>query len=405
MGAGIVGLATALELARAGLQVTVLERARVGAGASHGNAGMLVPSHSLPLARPGALMVGLAALAGRGGALRLAPLREPGQVEWLTRFVAACRPGVGWRLVPAIHGLARTSIARYLELLGEGGRAESDLSPLGWLSVYRSRVSLDRGVRDARRLGRLGDPWGLLAADELRALEPNLARPAAGAILHSGDWVVSPDRLAGALAALADRAGVEVRTGAEVTRLETGGGRVRSASGPFGELEVGRLVLAAGWETERWLSTLGFRGHIFPARGYSLTVARTGGEPAHPINLVDSHVVVSLLGDRVRATTGLDLGPPRPASDRLRLDELRAAARGWLPDLPWDAPLEEWTGVRPLTPDGRPLIGPLPGWENVLVASGHGMLGVTLAPATGMLIRRWITDPEPPPGGGPFRPR
>jgi D-amino-acid dehydrogenase len=388
LGAGVVGMSVAIELARAGLAVRVLERGDVGAGASHGNAGLLVPSYSRPLARPAALLDGLAAALGRGRALGLGPWQGAGELTWLLRFAAACRPGRGAGVAARLHRLALDSLAWYSELAAVGP-GDFDLRRTGWLALFRTPASLRRGLAEARWLAGLGVRWQRLSPAEVPALAPGLEGQFAGAILHPDDWAISPDRLMERLGRTAQELGVQLLTGTEVAEVRTRGPRATALRGRFGEHPVGQLVLAAGWETERWLRRLGRRGGIWPGRGYSITVA--GGPLPRPLNIVDLHLVISAPGERVRATSGLDLGRASAERDRQRVEELRSAARSVLPHLSWDSPIEEWAGSRPMTPSGVPLVGRVRGWENVLVASGHGMLGMSLAPASAREVRRLIT--------------
>jgi D-amino-acid dehydrogenase len=231
--------------------------------------------------------------------------------------------------------------------------------------------------------------WRRLGPAEIGAAVPELQGHFVGAILHPDDWALSPDRLMRRLERTALDLGVHILTERDVTGIRTHGRRVTGVQGEFGEVPVQQLVLAAGWETERWLRRLGGGGGIWPGRGYSISVG--GGALAYPLNLADLHLVISAPGDRVRATSGLDLGRASAESDRQRIEELRSAAKSVLPHLDWDSPLEEWAGARPMTANGRPLVGRLRRWENVLVASGHGMLGVSLAPASARIVRRLIT--------------
>lgn len=396
LGGGVVGMTAAIELCRAGLPVTVLERGGIGSGASHGNAGMLVPSHSLPLARPSALRDGLAATVGRNASLRVRPFGGASELVWLARFAASCLPGPSEKVAATVHRMAVESVEWYSELAAAGGN-DFDLVRGGWLAVCETPGALRGAVADAVRLQRLGMAWQRLDRGQVREAVPQLQGSAVGGVLHPDDWVLSPDRLMAHLERTARELGVEVRTGATVAAIATRDRRATSLVGDFGEVRFDQLLLAAGWETEVWLRRLGRGGGVWPGRGYSITVA--GDALPVPLNLVDRHVVVSTVGGRIRATSGLDLGRPTATSDRQRLEELRTAARAWLPHLGWDSPLEEWAGARPMSANAAPLIGRVKPWENVLVASGHGMLGVTLAPATARMVRRLITGGSAATGG------
>jgi D-amino-acid dehydrogenase len=387
----VVGMSVAIELARAGLAVTVLERESVGGGASHGNAGLLVPSHCLPLARPAALLDGAAALLGADAPLRLRPWQGREELAWLARLAAACLPGLGARTAPRLRELAAESIDWYSRLAAEES-PDFDLRRSGWLSVFTTWSTYRKGLADARRKERLGVRWAILGREDLTSAAPGLEGRFVGAILYPDDWALSPDRLLNRLELTARKLGVQVRTGVEVTEITLRGRRATAVRGPFGDLALDQLVISAGWETERWLRRLGSGRGIWPGRGYSITVS--GGPLRFPLNVVDLHLVISSPGERVRATWGLDFGIRSLDSDRQRIEALRSAARSVLPHLRWDSPLEEWAGSRPMTANGMPVVGRVGGWENVLAASGHGMLGMSLAPASARMVRRLITGDQ-----------
>ena len=381
-------MSVAIELARAGVAVTVLERGRVGGGASRGNAGLLVPSHCLPLARPAALRDGVAAVLGRDAPLRLRPWQGREELSWLARLAAACRPGAWRPIAPRLQELADESIGWYAQLAAQGA-PDFDLHRSGWLAAFATSRAFRRGLADARWKERLGVRCEIIHPEDLPSRAPGLRGPFVGAIFHPDDWALSPDRLMNRLELTARGLGVDVRTEAEVTKIEWRGKRAAAVCGPFGGLPLDQLVLSAGWETERWLRILGNKGRIWPGRGYSITVQ--GGPLEVPLNIVDRHLVISSPGNRVRATSGLDFGLASLDSDRERIEKLRSAAKSLLPHLNWDSPLEEWAGSRPMTANGLPAVGRVKGWENVLVASGHGMLGMSLAPASARIVRRLVT--------------
>ena len=404
VGGGIVGVLTALELRRAGATVTLLERGRIGEGASYGNAGLLVPGDPWPLARPAAVVEGLRALVGRSSALTVR-WRAPGVVPWVGRFLLASRPGAALRTGRLVHALAAESLARYQELLPEPLGAACGLTRRGWLHVHRSPGSLAAGVRQARAAGRLGEAWRLLDGPALAREEPALTGPLAGAILYPGDQGLRSYPLVQACAAQAAAEGVCVRPGAAAWALRVRGGRVTGVVGDFGELQASHVVVAAGADSATLLRPLGVRLPILSGRGHSLTFTAADGVPSRPLHLVDSHLVVASALGSVRISGGMDLGIGEARLDPARLAAIWTECQRWLPGLRPAGPVEEWCGRRPVTPDGRPVIGPVRGAPNVLVASGHGMLGVTLAPITARLIARCLGEARPPVELGPFLPR
>lgn len=390
VGGGVIGLFVALELARRGAEVTVLERGEAGRGASYGNAGLLVPSFSRPLANPSSIGEGVRALMGRSEALLLRPASDPRLAAWLARFAAACRPSRADRAARLLHALGTASVARYRALMEGELAEESGFASSGWLYLYRDGASLDAAARQAAHAERAGLRWRRLDEPEVRELEPGLGGPVAGGVLYPDDCVVRPETMVPALARRAARAGVDVRAHTEVHGFRVEGDRVTGVLTAEGTTPAGAVVVACGARTPSLVGTLGPRIPIQPAKGYSLTFRAARGAPSRPLSLTDAHVVVSPSGGRVRVTGGLDLVGMDERLDAGRLDGIWRHCREWLPDLEPEGAVERWCGFRPLPPDCLPVIGPLSRIPNVIVASGHGTLGVTLAPITGSLVARCL---------------
>ncbi len=396
LGGGVIGLSIAWELAEAGWQVTLLERNHVGFGASSGNAGLIVPSYTLPLGGLDAIGEGIRAVFGGSKTLCLGRLTDWKKITWLARFVAAGRMRDRLRVASDINAVAQLSLHRYREIMGVDEGSFCDLTNCGWLDIFETPSSLGKALTEVRKLESLGNRWEHLSPNEVYDRVPGLDVPVSGGILHTDDWVVSPDRVIGAFYDKAIRAGVTVLEHTEVTRVTTKGRRVCELGGNFGVVPVGHWIIAAGWESGTWLHRMGASQSLMPGRGYSITLMSDRAAPKHALNFVERHVVVSVQGTRVRVTGGMDLDPGTPATDAFRLADIRTTGQHLLPQLAWEESVD-WAGSRPMTPDGRPLIGPLTGWDNVTIATGHGMLGMTLAAGTAALVRQLFENGGRPP--------
>jgi D-amino-acid dehydrogenase len=388
VGGGVVGLACAWELHRNGGQVTLLERGEIGGGASGGNTGWVVPSIASPLPAPGMVREGLRQLVTRGDAFVLRPSPDPSFVRWLWEFRRSCTPtrfDAGVRALLALNRHTLELFDRYREEI------QFEMYATGLLVVARSVEGLHHFRSLFRRLRELGYDGGEpdeLDGEALAQLEPALDRRSVVAGLHARvDRYVRPEELIAGLAQRLRSEDVRVLEQCELVDLERRG-RAWALSTTAGDLEADRVVVAAGLQTDRLLPGLPKRLRMQPARGYSVTIVGSGRPPQHALYLAEARIGLSPYTDAVRIAGVFELGASRAEAPPQAGEKLLAAARpylaGWRPDP--NGPLSTWAGLRPATPDGLPMIGELPGQPGLYVAAGHGMLGVTLAPATAALL-------------------
>ncbi|HWE62063.1 MAG TPA: FAD-dependent oxidoreductase [Chloroflexota bacterium] len=390
IGGGVSGVFTAYYLAAQGAAVTLIERATVGSAASYGNAGMLVPSYSVPMANPSAIGMGLRALVNQEDALKIRLRLEPAFWLWLARFVAACRPTRVQASTAVLCDLSAASLSLYDQLFRAHPAPEVGFARTGWLYAYRTEPGLQVGLTQARLVGQFAVPWQQLSGTEVHAMEPALTTDLAGGIYYPEDGCLDPYRLVRFVAELAKQRGATIKTGLTVRGLQLRDRRVCAVQTDDGDIAAETVVVAAGVLTPRLLRHVHPAIPIQPAKGYSLTFPRPAGGPRIPLNLVESHVVVSTMRDQIRLTGGLDLVGLRHGLDAARLEGIARGARAWLPRFVLPAAAERWYGFRPMTPDGLPVIGPLEAVDNLIIASGHGTLGVTLGPITGQLVAEMI---------------
>ena len=395
VGAGIIGASVAAALASRGVGVVVLEGGAPTEGSSDGNAGHLVPSHVVPFAAPGMVRAGLRSLGRRDGAFALSGrLRgDPaGAAGWLTRFARSANEANVRRAAPVLAGLLDRSLELVAGLAGAG--AEVDFDANGLLQVFSSRESWAGGRHEAEVMRELGYPATELSATEVFDLEPQVVG-AVGGILLERDARVDPERLLGALRDRARASGAQFRQARALAVAPTlSGVAVSTTEGP---VRAGHLVIAAGvWTPELVRRAGGPALRIRAAKGYSTTVVGLRRQPTRPLLLMDQRLAVNPLAQGLRISGRFELTVP---ADRAvqpdRVHTLVAAARPVL-GLPQVVRARRpWSGLRPATPDGLPVIGPLRPGAPVLVASGHGMLGTSMGPATGELVADLICGEEP----------
>lgn len=391
VGGGLVGLSCAWFLRAAGEDVTVLEAGPTpGGGASRGNAGAICPSMVEPLPAPGMLREALADIGRPDAAVFVHPTYAPRMAGFLRRFAAAAnseRFDLGLR---ALAPLAEGVLAAFDDLAaaGIGTHARSD----GYLFVHGSRAGAERGraaIGAMAERGLCAAPGPVLDSTDLRDLEPNLGPAARAGFITDGERWIDPSLFVDDLAAACDAAGVQIVSDAAALALDPfeDGVEVRTTNGTFGG---GSVVVAAGAWTRGLLRPLGIDLPIRPGKGYSFAV-RSERPPARLLDLADAHVMAVPVGHRLRIAGTMEFDG---SMDRFRPGRIAAIVRAVQPFLDVDlgVRIEEWVGPRPMTPDGLPFLGPIPGRPRVVVAAGHNMLGLTLAPVTGRAIANLVTS-------------
>jgi D-amino-acid dehydrogenase len=409
IGGGVVGLACAYALVERGVGVVLLERAALGSGASRGNTGWVVPSLSMPLASPGMLSTGVRSALDPRGALVIRPRLDTEWIRWLWQFGRSCSLERFRAGVAALVELNRRTFEE-LDAYSAGG-VEFESHSTGILVVAKSPTGLTWFSTLFDELARAGFGGSLekLTGDEARALEPALNDSVACAMRTVVDRHIQPESLMRGLAQNLRAREVAIHEGVNVmglTRTLTGW-RLKTDSELVGQLEAETVVFAAGSATRALLGSLGVRLPLVGAKGYSVDLRGDGEPPACALYLNEAKIGLSPFRDGVRIAGVFELPARSDAVSARRIEQLIEDAAsymsGWRPTQA-EAIGRGWAGLRPATPDGLPLLGSIAGAPGVLVATGHGMLGVTLAPATGAVIAEIVTSNTEPAWLAPFRP-
>jgi D-amino-acid dehydrogenase len=369
IGGGAIGVCCALELARRGARVTLYERGpSLASGCSAGNAGLVCPSHSMPISNPTSLRNGLRWMWKRDSPFYLRP--RPAVVPWLARFALAARHWEeGARAIRALSVASLELHARWGEELG------TSFERTGTLNVYETQEGLEHEAQAAEASGFRHE---VLDAGETRALEPSLAGPVVGGVRYPDEGRVDPRRFVEAVGRAAADAGVEIRTGTPVTELD------------------GEVVVAAGaWS--KTLVPLPLEG----GKGYHVDFAPAEGDPRIPTWVQETWTIATPLPDRLRLSGTLELAGLDLSISQPRVDKIRRGGERWFGGLAGRQPIETWAGLRPCLPDGLPAIGRL---GRAVVATGHAMKGVSLAPVTGRLVAQLLAGEEPEHDLAPFDP-
>lgn len=400
VGGGAVGLCSAWELARAGVDVSVVERDRCGHGCTYGNTGWICPVLSAPLPAPGVMGVALRGMVRPRSPILIRPLFGPSFLRWSWRFWRSCAPDRYRAGLEATVALSARVFDLFDELCESGVEFEQYASGMVVAALTEQGVSeYATMLQDAQAAG-YPEPVRVLDGEELRRLEPAASDAVVGGVHAPSERYVRPETLAVGLADALRRHGARVEEGVAVERISErrGGWRVETANGG---VDADAVVVAAGVWSGRLLAGV-VHVPMEAAKGYSLTARGDGTLPRHALYLAEAKVGCSTFGDSLRIAGVFDLTGIDASLRRRRLEMIGASAAPYLRDWkPTDVELE-WAGLRPYPPDGLPIVGSVPGRDGLFLATGHGRLGITLAPATAKAIRALVVEERTPDEIRPF---
>jgi D-amino-acid dehydrogenase len=398
VGAGIAGLCCAYYLRRAGAAVTVIDAHRAGTGASSGNAGWISPAQAGPLPEPGLLGYGVRSLVDSRSALYFELRQLVRMLPWLMAFARRCNERDHARGTAALAGLGRRSFELLDGMAADGIAFEVQPTPL--MLAAQSEAFL-RGLRHLSELG-FTVPDRVAGRDELREREPSLGGSVRAGFVLEQHRVVVPVAMVQALRARVLGMGVEVMEGVELRDADADGSRVVCLRTSGGAFRCEQVVLAPG----AWLAPaarlLGLRLPVQGGKGYSFEV-RPRTMPRHALLLLEPHVGCSPMGDRLRIAGTMEFSG---INSRLNRRRIRSIVGGALQMLePWESLDDEsiWCGLRPVAPDGLPIIDRHPRLENAFVAGAYSMLGMTLAAPAAESLARFVLGGARPAELEPFR--
>lgn len=395
IGGGLVGCASAYYLCRDGWEVTLLERQRIGSGASHGNCGYVCPSHAMPLSGPGVVAHTLPSLFRRDAPLSIPVRFDPALWKWLLQFTRQCSTD---RMMHAANG-RNALLASSMSLYREFVRKESidcEWTDRGLLLVYKSAKDFD-GYKETAEL--LKSEFEIEAVaypgEAVKDLEPSLKCGMAGGWHYPADAHVRPDKLLAGFKRVIEQHGGVIREDVDVNSLRREGKQIISVETSKGPFAADLVVLATGAEAPQFADAIGCRLPIQPGKGYSLTMQPLQKQPKIPMIFEEHHVAVTPMASGFRVGSTMEFTGYDRSINPKRLALLRKSAAEHLEESLTETVDEEWAGWRPMSVDGLPCIGRAPGASNLIVAAGNGMIGLATAPATGKLVAE-IAGEMPP---------
>lgn len=401
IGGGISGLCTAWYLAREGRSVTIFNDGPIADGCSFGNAGMIVPSHIVPLAQPGMIAKGLRWMFDSTSPFYIKPRLDSALLRWGWQFYRHANEAHVERSIPALRDLSLRSKHLYREMARELGFTWTEN---GLFMLYKTEAAAREMQHEADVANEAGIEARVLSAAEAQALEPNVRLDIRGAVYFPGDAHVTPGEVMQALISRLHALGVRFQE--KVTGFRRAGRRVTGIEAGGTVFPVDDVVVAAGAWSPELTRLLDYPLLLQGGKGYSFEWIENAPDLRVPAILLEARATATPMAGGLRFAGTMEIAGTDLRVNPNRVRGIHQALRQYYPEFAVSAPKTEevWSGLRPCSPDGLPYIGLLPNWHNVVLATGHGMMGLSLGPATGELTTRLLTGKSPEIDPAPFRP-
>jgi D-amino-acid dehydrogenase len=387
IGGGITGLCSAWYLRKEGWDVTVLDRSDLKDNCSYGNLGMIVPSHFVPLAAPGMVMQGIKWMFDSSSPFYIKPSLNPALVSWGWKFMQSATRAHVDHSGPYLRDLNVYSKHLYEALALEPG-FDFALEKKGILMYFKTHKVGEEEIHMGEKARRMGLDVEALDPSAVRALEPGLDLDILGAVHYRCDAHLYPNRLMPQLIEALRGAGVTFALNAPVTRIERSGSQVTAVHTERDRYTADRFVLTGGSWLPGLAALAGVSIPLMPGKGYSFTLDNPAQLLNIPAILCEARVAITPMAGKMRYGGTMEIDK---INDKVRMNRVEAivsSVSAYFPGIRLAVPAEKdvWYGFRPCSPDGLPYIGPAKGTDNLLVAGGHSMMGLSLGPATGKII-------------------
>ncbi len=396
LGAGVIGLSAALACARRGMRVTVLDRQpEQRNGCSFGNAGMVVPSHFMPLASPGMVGLGLKWMWNPQSPFYIQPRLSWDLLAWAFHFWRASTPQRAARAAIALRDLSLLSRSCFIEHARSG--PDFGLVQKGLLMLCKTAHALDEEARTAAKAQALGIPAQVLDPRATAALDPAVSMDVAGSVFFPKDCHLPPERYLAFLHHELTSLGAEFRWNTEVTSWQTTDSRIRSLQTPAGPVTGDEFVLCGGSWSALSARSLDLHLPLQAGKGYSLTLAQPRQLPSLCAIFTEARVAITPMNGALRVGGTMELAGLNESINLQRVRGIIRSVPRYYPQFREEDfhGIQPWHGLRPCTPDGLPYLGRTARWDNLLCATGHAMMGLSLAPATGLLVAELASGAAP----------
>jgi D-amino-acid dehydrogenase len=406
IGSGIIGLFSAYYLTKSGHNITIIEQGDGIDGCSMGNAGMIVPSHFIPLAVPGMIEKGLKWMLDSESPFYVKPRLNFELLQWGIKFYQAANKKQVEKAMPALRDIGLLSKALYQKLALEQ-EIEFSFEQKGLMMLCKTEHALEEEIAVAEQANTLGIKAKVLSISQLHELEPEVKPNVSGAIFYEGDAHLYPNLLVKNLKQYLQNKGVKFIYNTEVTGFGIANDTINSIkieqnnSGKLvhSNLKTDELIVATGSWSAKVAKLLEMSLPMQAGKGYSVTKSQVKGKNLNiPSILLEARVAITPMADNlIRFGGTMEIGGLNDKINMNRVAGIIKAVPNYFNDYQLEIPKKEdvWYGLRPCSPDGMPYIGRTKKYKNLTVASGHAMMGLSLAPATGALVQQIIENKKP----------
>ena len=393
IGGGVIGLCSAYYLAKEGHVVTIIDQSDFKNGCSFGNAGMIVPSHVIPLAQPGMIAQGMKWMFDSKSPFYVKPRLSKELFSWGVSFYKHANQKHVNRSMPALRDLSLFSKELYQQFSQESDSFQYKEN--GLLMLFQSDKVGEEETHAGKEAQKLGLEVDFLNQSEVKNLESGLVLNSIGGIHYKSDAHLSPNRFMAFLIAELGRMKVNFITNSTVTDFKVEAGKIADIITTTGIIKCDEVVLSAGSWSPKIAKKLGINLSILPGKGYSFNIENRGAKPSIPSILCEGKVAVTPIGDNIRFGGTMEITHTNDhAINTKRVQGIVDTANRFYPEIQLIQPPsgDIWYGFRPCTPTGLPLISRSEKVKNLIVATGHAMMGLSLAPATGKLVQEMVNE-------------
>ncbi|WP_420150927.1 NAD(P)/FAD-dependent oxidoreductase [Spirosoma sp.] len=391
VGGGIIGLCSAYYLQKSGHRVTLFDQGPIADGCSFGNAGMIVPSHIVPLAQPGMIAKGMRWMLKSTSPFYVKPRLNVDLLRWGWLFYRHSTPEHVAHSIPLLRDLSLLSKRLYQDLAANGD-LEFEWQERGLLMLYKTASAEHEMVEEADVANRAGIEAQVLTGPQVQDLEPNTQVTVRGGILFPGDAHLNPNELIRSLVTYLRNQGITILENQAVTGFGKTGARITSIHTSQGNYPVDALVIAGGAWSPVIAQQLDLNLSLQGGKGYSFMLRNVTNNVRVPAIMLEARATATPMGNDLRFAGTLEVAGTDMTVNMNRVRGIVQSINQYYPDIAVEMPAIDkvWRGLRPCSPDGLPYIGPTERYDNVVLATGHGMMGLSLGPATGKLVSELI---------------